>query len=48
MSQSKKLLTTTTQLVSEDKIKKILWKIEPGFWIENYDGVDTVMNMQSN
>ena len=48
MSQSEKLITTTTQLVSEDKIKKILWKIEPEFWIENYDGVDTVMNMQSD
>ena len=48
MSQSEKLITTTTQLVSEDKIKKVLWKIEPEFWIENYDGVDTVMTMQSN
>jgi hypothetical protein len=29
MKESNKIITTTTQLVSENKIKKLLWKIEP-------------------
>jgi hypothetical protein len=29
MKKSNKIITTTTQLVSEDKIKRIIWKVEP-------------------
>ena len=29
MTQSNKIITTTTQLVSQNKIKKIVWKIDP-------------------
>lgn len=35
MKESKKIITTTTQIVSEDKIKKMLWKIWPWFQIWN-------------
>ena len=45
MTNSNKIITTTTQLVSEDKIKKILWKIEPKFKIWNYDNINTIMTM---
>ena len=46
MTWSIKLITTTTQLVSEDKIKKILWKIEPWFKIWNPGKLSTTLNIR--
>ena len=43
MKNSNKIITTTTQLVSEDKIKRVLWKIDPWFRITDFDGVDTML-----
>lgn len=43
MSHSNKLITTTTQLVSEDKIKKMVRKLEPWLKIYNPDNVKTQM-----
>ena len=45
MSKSRKVITTTTQLVSEDKIKKMVWKISPSFRIWNPDNVDTSLTL---
>ncbi len=45
MTNSNKIITTTTQLVSEDKIKKMVWKIQPKFKIWNYDNINTIMSM---
>ena len=45
MKDSNKIITTTTQLVSENKIKKIEWKMSPGFKIWNPGNINTVMNM---
>ena len=45
MAKSKKIITTTTQLVSEDKIKKMIWKIEPWFKIWNPDNMSTIMTI---
>ena len=42
MKKSNKIITTTTQLVSEKKIKKMLWKADPWFQIRNPWGLDTV------
>ena len=47
MTNSKKIITTTTQLVSEDKIKKIVWKIQPWLKFWNPDSVETMLLMQS-
>ena len=47
MTQSNKLITTTTQLVSEDKIKKMVWKIQPWFKIWNPDNLETSMIIQN-
>ena len=41
MARSDKIITTTTQLISEDKIKRLMWKIQPKFQIANYDGIAT-------
>ena len=46
MKESNKIITTTTQLVSENKIKKLLWKIEPWFQIKNTENIDTIMTMK--
>ena len=46
MVKSNKIITTTTQLVSEDKIKKMIWKIEPWFKIWNPDNVSTSMSIK--
>ena len=43
--RSKKLITTTTQLISEDKVKKLVWRVDPWFRIVNIDGLDTMMTM---
>ena len=48
MTQSNKIITTTTQLVSQNKIKKIVWKIDPWFLITNFENVDTTMIMNWN
>ena len=48
MSKSNKIITTTTQLVSEDKIKKMLWKIEPWFKIWDPDSIGTFMTIDWN
>ena len=48
MKKSNKIITTTTQLVSEDKIKKMIWKIDPWFQINDSDDVGTVMVMKWN
>jgi len=45
MTNSNKIIATTTQLVSEEKIKRIIWKIQPKFKIWNYDDINTVMTM---
>mgnify|MGYP002853791363 CR=1 FL=1 len=46
MTNSDKIIATTTQLVSEDKIKKMSWKIAPGFKILNLDNLSTVLTIQ--
>ena len=46
MMASNKLITTTTQLVSEDKIKKMMRKIEPWFKIWNPDNMSTIMTIK--
>ena len=43
MGKSNKIITTTTQLVSQDKIKKMLWKIQPWFQIQNPWNQKTVL-----
>ena len=43
MNKSNKVITTTTQLVSEDKIKKMVWKIQPWFRVWNPDNISTMM-----
>lgn len=43
MIQSPKIITTTTQLVSENKVKKTVWKIDPWFEIKNYGNLKTSM-----
>ena len=48
MSRSNKIITTTTQLMSEDKIKKMIWKMEPWFKIWNPDGISTSMAIKWN
>ncbi len=48
MSKSNKIITTTTQLISEDKIKKMMWKIEPWFKIRNPDNMSTIMTIKWN
>ena len=48
MIKSNKIITTTTQLISEDKIKKMIWKIQPGFKIWNPDNLDVVMTLNNN
>lgn len=45
MDKSQKLITTTTLLASEDKIKKMLWKIAPGFKILSQNNIETVLNI---
>jgi hypothetical protein len=45
MKNSNKIIATTTQLISEDKIKRIIWKIQPRFKIWNYDNINTAMIM---
>ena len=45
MKNSEKLITTTTMIASEDKIKKLLWKIEPWFKIVNNENIDTIMTI---
>ena len=46
MKKSNKIITTTTQLVSEDKIKKMVWRMEPWLKIWNPDNVNTLMSIQ--
>lgn len=46
MVNSEKILTTTTQLVSEDKIKRMMWKMSPGFKIWNVDNLLTLMQIE--
>ena len=48
MKKSKKVIATTTQLVSEEKIKRMLWKIEPWFRILNSNNLDTFMIVKWN
>lgn len=48
MKKSNKIITTTTQLVSEDKIKKMLWKIWPWFKIWNPWNQDIAMTFNWN
>lgn len=45
MNKSNKVITTTTQLISEDKIKKLAWKIQPWFKILNQDRINTTLTM---
>ncbi len=46
MMNSKKIIATTTQLVSEDKIKKMIWRIDPWLKIVNYDNLSTTMTFR--
>ena len=48
MSKSNKIITTTTQLVSEDKIKKMVWKIEPWFKVWDPDSMGTLLSIRWN
>jgi hypothetical protein len=48
MLKSKKVITTTTQLVSEDKIKKMVWKISPWFKVWNPDWLNTALTINWN
>ena len=41
MLKSEKIITTTTMIASENKIKKLLWKIGPWLKIVNSDNLDT-------
>ena len=41
MKSSNKIITTTTLLTSENKIKKVLWKIDPWLKVMDFGGVDT-------
>jgi len=43
MKDSNKIITTTTQLISEEKIKRIVWKIDPWFRVWNPDNTSTLM-----
>ena len=47
MKKSNKIITTTTMLTSEEKIKKLLWKIEKWFQIVNSENIDTIMFVKS-
>ena len=47
MKKSNKIITTTTQLVSEDKIKRIVWKIDPWFRIWNPDNTSTLLTVKN-
>ena len=47
MMKSEKIITTTTMIASEDKIKRLLWKIEPWLKIVNSENVDTELMMKS-
>ena len=46
MKKSNKIITTTTLLASEDKIKKVVWELKPWFRITNFDGIDTKLSMK--
>ena len=48
MAKSNKIIATTTQLVSEDKIKKMTWKIQPWFKVWNPDNLDVVMTLNNS
>ena len=48
MKNSKKIITTTTLLASEDKIKKVLWSIAPGFKISVFENVETLMTINGS
>jgi hypothetical protein len=43
MKKSEKIITTTTLLASEDKIKKVMWSISPGFKITSFENLKTLM-----
>ena len=47
MKNSNKIITTTTLLAAENKIKKLLWKVGPWFKIENVENVDTLMTIKN-
>jgi hypothetical protein len=47
MKQSNKIITTTTLLAAENKIKKLLWKVEPWLKITNWENIDTLMYIQN-
>jgi len=47
MMKSDKVITTTTQLISDDKIKRMVWKIQPWFKISNVDNLNTVLTIRS-
>ena len=48
MDNSNKIITTTTQIVSEDKIKKMIWKIQPWFQIRNPWNEKTLLTFHGN
>jgi hypothetical protein len=48
MTHSNKIITTTTQLISEEKIKKMALKIQPGFQIWTPDSLDVSMILKGN
>ncbi len=47
MKKSNKIITTTTLLASEDKIKKVVREVKPWFKITNFDGLDTKLSIKS-
>ncbi|MDR0607411.1 MAG: hypothetical protein LBG52_03475 [Candidatus Peribacteria bacterium] len=48
MKNSNKLLATTTQLVDESKIKKLLRAVDSNFQIKTYEGIATTLNLSGN
>lgn len=48
MSQSNKIISTTTQLIQPSKIKRMLRGIAPNFEIKNYERLQTTINLQGN
>ncbi|MDR0370203.1 MAG: hypothetical protein LBH96_07080 [Candidatus Peribacteria bacterium] len=48
MSQSNKIISTTTQLIQPSKIKRMLRGLAPNFEIKNYERLQTTVNLQGN
>ena len=47
MTNSERIITTTTQLISEDKIKRMVRRVDPWFKISNLDGFDNILTIKN-